>query len=60
MTCDEMVRLLKSHGWRVRRTTGHIQMEHPDFAFLIPIPNHGRKELATGTAQKILKDAGLK
>jgi predicted RNA binding protein YcfA (HicA-like mRNA interferase family) len=60
MKCSELIRLLKSDGWMVNSQKGsHIKMKHPVKKGIVIVPNHGSKEVATGTAFQILKAAGL-
>jgi predicted RNA binding protein YcfA (HicA-like mRNA interferase family) len=35
-------------------------MAHKNYSYTISLPSHGAKEMATGTANAILKQAGLK
>ncbi len=61
MTFAELVRLLRKHGFELRRQTGSKRFYgKPDFPGLIQVDFHGTKEVPTGTLSKILKDAGLK
>jgi predicted RNA binding protein YcfA (HicA-like mRNA interferase family) len=61
MKCSELLRKLKQAGWIESRQSGsHIVLRHPDRSDPIIFPNHGSKELGTGLANKILKQAGLK
>jgi len=48
-------------GWvEIRQTGSHKIFVHKDHAYSIPVPAHGSKEVPTGLANKILKQAGLK
>jgi predicted RNA binding protein YcfA (HicA-like mRNA interferase family) len=48
-------------GWvEVRQSGSHKIFVHSDYRFPLPVPDHGSKEVATGTAESILKKAGLK
>ncbi|BEO38114.1 hypothetical protein SMQE08_22020 [Serratia marcescens] len=59
MKSSELIALLESHGWVLRRVKGsHHQFKHPDFALIITVP-HPKKNLKLGTLRQILKDAGL-
>lgn len=61
MKSNELLRKVKRAGWyEVRQTGSHIILEHADYSYSIVFPNHGSKEMATGTANAILKQAGLK
>lgn len=59
MTQEEMVRLLRNHGYEVVKggKGSHIKMTKPGLKRPIIIP-HG--ELQKGTERGILKEAGLK
>ncbi len=60
MKSNELLRMLKRAGWyEVRQTGSHIQLRHADKSNVIIFPSHGAKEIATGTAKAILKQAGL-
>lgn len=50
MKVNELLKILKADGWYLHRN-GKGQ---------IPVPRHQSKEVATGTLNKILEDAGLK
>lgn len=59
MKSSELIALLQSHGWVLRRVKGsHHQFKHPDFMQVITVP-HPKKDLKPGTLRQILKDAGL-
>lgn len=60
--CSEVLRLLRQDGWYIERQGkgGHVILKHPTKQGWISFPNHGSKELASGTLGKILKQAGLK
>lgn len=61
MKSSELLRILKKDGWIVIRQTGsHKIMEHPVKPGTIVFPDHGSKEIGTGIANAILKQAGLK
>jgi predicted RNA binding protein YcfA (HicA-like mRNA interferase family) len=61
MKVREVMRLLEKHGWREMRSKGsHRHFKHPDRARLITVPGNEGKELAPGTLNAILKEAGLK
>jgi mRNA interferase HicA len=61
MKCSELLRILKKDGWyEVRQSGSHIIMRHPIKTNQLTVPNHGSKEMKTGTCNSILKDAGLK
>lgn len=61
MKCNELMRLLKQNGWVIVSQKGsHIKMKHAEKPRIIIVPDHGAKELATGTLQRIAKDTGVK
>lgn len=62
MKSSELFRLFTKAGWKVVRQDGtsHRIMRHPDHEELISLPFHGAKEVSTGLANKLLKQAGLK
>jgi predicted RNA binding protein YcfA (HicA-like mRNA interferase family) len=54
----QVIRALEKSGWRVERTRGsHWSMGHSDVGYVVVVPLH--RELAKGTLNRILKDAGL-
>jgi predicted RNA binding protein YcfA (HicA-like mRNA interferase family) len=61
MKSSELLRKLLAADWVIQRQTGsHLILRHPNHELPIIFPSHGSKEMATGTAAKILKQAGLK
>jgi mRNA interferase HicA len=61
MKCSELIRILKRDGWyEVSQKGSHVKMKHPTKDGVVYVPDHGSKEVATGTANNILKTAGLK
>jgi len=61
MKSNEILRKIKKAGWyQVRQTGSHVILAHNDYKYTISLPSHGAKEMATGTAQKLLKQAGIK
>lgn len=61
MKISELLKILKKDGWYLHRNGGgHDIYRHPIKPNQIVIPRHGSKEIAKGTEQRILKDAGLK
>nr|WP_154324864.1 type II toxin-antitoxin system HicA family toxin [Pantoea sp. 201603H] len=60
MKSSELIKLLEKNGWELIRINGsHHHFSNPDFSNIITVP-HPRKDLKTGTLQRILKDAKLK
>ena len=62
MNYNELTKKLKDAGWRLdhQQRGSHEAWRHPTRENTITIPNHGRKEIGKGLAEKILKEAGLK
>jgi predicted RNA binding protein YcfA (HicA-like mRNA interferase family) len=61
MKSSELLKLFKKAGWvEVRQTGSHKIMKHPDHKEPISLPFHGAKEVGTGLAEKLKKQAGLK
>ncbi len=61
MTWGELIRRLKAAGFvEQRRGKGsHRQFVHPGRGKVITVTVHTKKEVGTGLAQRILKEAGL-
>lgn len=60
MNSTDLIRMLKENGWVHIRTKGsHHHFKHPEKQNLLTVP-HPKKDLPTGTANSILKEAGLK
>ena len=59
-TCKELVNLIEQNGWYfVRQTGSHSHYKHPVKQGLVTVPVHNR-DIKKGTANSILKQAGLK
>jgi len=57
----DAVKLLKRDGWYLARTRGsHRQYKHPVKPGVVTIAGKGSDELAAGTLNSVLKQAGLK
>jgi len=57
----EVIRMLSDDGWLLERTRGsHRQYKHPEKPGLVTVPGSMSDELAPGTLNSILKQAGLK
>jgi predicted RNA binding protein YcfA (HicA-like mRNA interferase family) len=57
---NELVRLLKAHGFRLVKEKGSIRYYGKDgWPRLIRVDYHGGKEVPTGTCKAILKAAGI-
>ena len=53
--------MIEQDGWELARTRGsHRQFEHPEKPGLVTVPGHLGDDLAPGTLNSILKQAGLK
>ncbi|MGN0651236.1 MAG: type II toxin-antitoxin system HicA family toxin [Oscillospiraceae bacterium] len=60
MTFKELEKLLKADGWELKETRGsHFQYTHPSKPGKVTVPNH-KGDIPKGTANSILKQAGLK
>ena len=56
-----MIRLLESDGWYQARIHGsHRQFKHSAKRGLVTVPGHLGDDLAIGTLNSVLKQAGLK
>ncbi|NQU63189.1 MAG: type II toxin-antitoxin system HicA family toxin [SAR324 cluster bacterium] len=61
MTFSELVRKLEEHGFRIIKEKGSVRYyKKKNQTILIRVDYHGKKEVPTGTCNKILKDAGIK
>ena len=61
MKVREAVKLVEGDGWVLVRTRGsHRQYKHPQKLGLVTIPGKMGDDLAVGTENSILKQAGLK
>lgn len=61
MKSTELFKKFQKAGWQELRQSGsHKIMKHPLKNKIISVPWHGSKEVPTGTANKLLKQAGLK
>jgi len=57
----DMIRLLADDGWVLSRTRGsHKQFRHPAKTGLVTLAGSSNDDLAPGTLNSILKQAGLK
>ena len=61
MTWAELIRRLKAAGFVEHRSGkgSHRQLIHPATMKVITVSIHTKKEVGTGLAQRILKEAGL-
>jgi predicted RNA binding protein YcfA (HicA-like mRNA interferase family) len=61
MKVRDLLRMIEADGWFLARTRGsHRQYKHPTKRGLVTVPGHPSDELAPGTLNSILKQAGLK
>jgi len=61
MKVRDAIRMIKAEGWYLVRTKGsHRQFKHPNKSGLVTVPGHLSDDLAAGTLNSILKQAGLK
>lgn len=62
MTWAELIRKVKDHGFEELRSGkgSHRQFWNPATKKIITVAVHTKKEVGTGLANRILKDAGIK
>ena len=61
MKVREAIKMLRDDGWELSRTRGsHRQYKHPEKPGLVTVAGQVNDELAAGTFNSILKQAGLK
>lgn len=62
MTWAELIRLLKAHGFEELRPGkgSHRQFWNPATRKIVTVAVHTKKDVGSGLANRILKDAGLK
>ena len=61
MKVREVINLINKDGWYLARTRGsHRQYKHPTKTGLVTIPGKSSDDIAPGTLDSILKQAGLK
>ncbi len=61
MRVREVVRLIEADGWYLVATKGsHRQYKHPVKSGRLTVAGHPTDDLAPGTVNSILKQAGLK
>ena len=60
MKVRDLLRLIDSDGWRLVRTRGsHRQFKHDEKPGLVTVPGKPGDDIAPGTYNSILKQAGL-
>ena len=53
--------MIEQDGWYLDRTRGsHRQYKHPTKPGVVTVPGHSGDEIAPGTLNSIMKQAGLK
>jgi predicted RNA binding protein YcfA (HicA-like mRNA interferase family) len=61
MRVRDLIRLLEADGWALARTRGsHRQYKHGEKPGLVTVPGQMADDVAPGTLNSILKQAGLK
>ena len=61
MTVREVIRIIKNDGWTMVAQKGsHRQFKHPNKQGRVTVAGHPKDELAPGTLNSILRQAGLK
>ena len=61
MTVCEVVRIIEDGGWvKIAQKGSHRQFKHPDKPGRVTIAGHPKDDLAPGTLNSILRQAGLK
>jgi len=61
MRVRDVIRLIEADGWSLAATKGsHRQYKHPMKSGRITVAGHPGDDLAPGTVNSILKQAGLK
>ena len=61
MKSSELIRMFQKSGWiELRQSGSHKIFKHPESEFTISVPSHGSKEVPTGLAKKLIKQAGLR
>lgn len=61
MKVRDLIKLIERDGWyRVRTKGSHHQYKHPAKPGLVTVPGNPGDDIAAGTLNNILKQAGLK
>jgi len=56
----DLIELLESAGWRLKRTRGsHRQFRHPGKGMIVTVPGQLGKDVPVGTLRGVLRSAGL-
>ena len=57
---EDLIKIVELDGWsNVSKSGSHLKFKHPIKAGIVVIP-HPKKDMPTGTAQNVLRMAGLK
>lgn len=60
MKVRDLINVLESGGWRLKRTKGaHRQFRHPTKGMVVTVPGQLGKDVPVGTLKAILRSAGL-
>ncbi|MDQ2947562.1 MAG: type II toxin-antitoxin system HicA family toxin [Acidobacteriota bacterium] len=60
MKVRDLIRLLKTNGWRLKTTRGsHRQFRHPKKGMVVTVPGQLGKDVPAGTLKAILRSAEL-
>ena len=60
MTFNELIKILRKHGYRLSREKGSLRFyKKPGAAREVRVDYHGAKEVKKGTFHAILKQAGI-
>ena len=61
MTVREVLRIIEDAGWvMVAQKGSHRQYKHPDKPGRVTVAGHPKDDIAPGTLNSILRQAGLK
>ena len=61
MTVREVIRIIKEDGWTMVAQKGsHRQFKHPVKPGRVTVAGHPKDDLAPGTLNSVLRQAGLK
>jgi len=61
MKVRDVIRLLETDGWFLARTRGsHRQYKHPEKRGLVTLAGKPGEDIAPGTLNSVMKQAGLK
>ena len=61
MTVREVLRMIEDNGWvMVAQKGSHRQYKHPDKPGRVTVAGHPKDDIAPGTLNSILRQAGLK